>query len=300
LAFTDGKAVATGSTGELTARSAQHLANSAYHPYFTWANNSLASMERQMLNPLLGDRPVEMGVNDNTLPIILQRLSADERYQQQFKQLFPEEKSPIRLENVIKAISAFQRGLISANSKYDQYLLKKVALSDAEERGRALFFSDKAQCSQCHGGFNFTDQVISASDTQVKTPFHNTGLYNLDGKGAFPAGNTGIAELSNKPEDSGMFRAPSLRNVAVTAPYMHDGSINNLEGVLDFYAAHGRVIETGEFKGDGRKNPYKDPRVDKIDLNAQDKTDLIAFLQTLTDDEFLSNPRFSNPFEAKK
>lgn len=300
LAFTDGKAVATGSTGELTARSAQHLANSAYHPYFTWANNSLASMERQMLNPLLGERPVEMGVNDSTLPVILQRLSADERYQKQFKLIFPEEQSPIRLENIIKAISAFQRGLISANSKYDQYLLKKVVLTEAEERGRALFFSDKAQCSQCHGGFNFNDQVISASDTQVKTPFHNTGLYNLDGKGAFPAGNAGIAELSNRAEDMGMFRAPSLRNVAVTAPYMHDGSIKNLEEVLDFYAAHGRVIEAGEFKGDGRKNPYKDPRINKIELGARDKADLIAFLQTLTDDEFLTNPRFSNPFEAKK
>ena len=299
LAFTDGKAVATGSTGEHTLRSAQHLANSAYHPYFTWANYSLASMERQMLNPLLGENPVEMGVNDQTQPVILQRLRDDEKYVEQFRQVFPEEKEPINLNNVIKAISAFQRGLISANSKYDQYLQHKVALTVQEERGRVLFFSEKAQCSQCHGSFNFNDQVISANDVEVKTEFHNTGLYNLDGKGAFPDKNRGIAELSNRLEDMGMFRTPSLRNVAVTAPYMHDGSIDTLEQVLDFYAGHGRVIPAGENKGDGRKSPLKDKRVDNIKLTAQDKADVISFLKTLTDEEFLTNPRFSDPFKTQ-
>jgi cytochrome c peroxidase len=297
LAFTDGKAVSAGSTGELTARSAQGLANSAYHPYFTWANYSLASMERQMLNPLLGENPVEMGVNDATKPIILRRLQADTGYVEQFRQVFPQEEQPIHLINIIKAISAFQRGMISANSKYDRHLMKKVTLSDSEERGRTLFFSDKAQCSQCHGSFNFNDQVIAADGNEASTPFHNTGLYNLDGKGAFPDGNRGIMELSNKPQDMGMFRAPSLRNVGVTAPYMHDGSIATLEQVLDFYAAHGRVVKEGPFKGDGRKNPMKDKRIDKIQLSSQDKQDVIAFLNTLTDEEFLTNPRFSDPFK---
>lgn len=299
LAFTDGKAVATGSTGEHTLRSAQHLANSAYHPYFTWANYSLASMERQMLNPLLGENPVEMGVNDQTLPVILQRLRSDEKYVEQFRRIFPDEKEPISLNNVIKAISAFQRGLISANSKYDQHLQHKVALSESEERGRVLFFSDKAQCSQCHGSFNFNDQVITADSAEVSTLFHNTGLYNLDGKGAFPDKNRGIAELSNRLEDMGMFRAPSLRNVAVTAPYMHDGSIATLEQVLDFYAGHGRVITSGSNKGDGRKSPLKDKRIDRIKLSAQDRSDVIAFLKTLTDQEFLSNPRFADPFKSE-
>lgn len=299
LAFTDGKAVATGSTGAHTPRSAQHLANSAYHVYFTWANYSLASMERQMLNPLLGENPVEMGVNDQTLPVILQRLRSDEKYVEQFKQVFPDEKEPISLNNAIKAISAFQRGLISANSKYDRHLQRKVVLTEQEERGRVLFFSEKAQCSQCHGSFNFNDQVISAKDVDVKTEFHNTGLYNLDGKGAFPDANRGIAELSNRQEDMGMFRAPSLRNVAVTAPYMHDGSIATLEQVLDFYAGHGRVITSGPNKGDGRKSPLKDKRIDRIKLSAQDKSDVIAFLKTLTDEEFLTNPRFADPFKAQ-
>lgn len=298
LAFTDGKAVATGSTGEHTVRSSQGLANSAYHPYFTWANYSLASMERQMLNPLLGENPVEMGVNDQTKPAILERLQADANYARQFRQVFPGEADPVNLQNIIKAISCFQRGLISANSKYDQFVQHQATLSEQEERGRTLFFSDKAQCSQCHGSFNFNDQVISAGVTEVSTPFHNTGLYNLDGKGAFPENNRGIFELSGRPQDMGMFRAPSLRNVAVTAPYMHDGSIANLEQVLEFYAAHGRVIADGPFKGDGRKNPFKDARIDRIDLSVQDRADIIAFLKTLTDEQFLTNPRFSNPFEA--
>lgn len=299
LAFTDGKAVATGSTGEHTARSAQGLANSAYHPYFTWANFSLGSMESQMLNPLLGERPVEMGVNDTTLPLILQRLREDKGYVAQFGKIFPEEKDPVNLQNVIKAISAFQRGLISANSKYDQYLLQQAQLAESEECGRALFFSDKAQCSQCHGGFNFTDQVVAANSTEIKTDFHNTGLYNIDGKGAFPEGNRGIFELTFKPQDMGMFRAPSLRNVAVTAPYMHDGSIATLEQVLEFYAGHGRVIADGANKGDGRKNPYKDARIDKIDLTKAEQADIIAFLKTLTDETFLTNPRFADPFKQK-
>jgi cytochrome c peroxidase len=198
----------------------------------------------------------------------------------------------------VKAIATFQRGLMSANSKYDQFLQHKVMLSDSETRGRALFFSEKSQCSQCHGGFNFTDQVITAASENVPTPFHNTGLYNIDGKGGFPEGNRGIFELSNKPADMGAFRAPSLRNVAVTAPYMHDGSIQNLSQVLDFYAGHGRVMTQGEYQGDGRLNPFKDARINRIDLSAQDKADLIAFLNTLTDTDFLRNPRFSDPFGA--
>jgi cytochrome c peroxidase len=297
LAFTDGKAVARGSTGEHTLRGAQGLANSAYHPYYTWANFSLVTLESQMLNPLLGDNPVEMGVSDQTLPVILERLQSDAQYVQQFERVFPGERTPIRLENIIKSIAAFQRGLISANSKYDQYLQHTLTLSDSEERGRVLFFSEQAQCAQCHGSFNFNDQVMDAGSTEVKTPFHNTGLYNLDGKGAFPDNNRGIFELSGKPEDMGMFRAPSLRNVAVTAPYMHDGSIATLPEVVDFYAGHGRLISAGNKRGDGRKNPLKDHAVDLIRLDEKNKADLLAFLLTLTDQEFLSNPRYSDPFK---
>lgn len=296
LAFTDGKAVSMGATGAPTLRSAQTLVNSAYHPFFTWANYSLVTMERQMIVPLLGENPVEMGVNDATLPVLLQRFKADANYVKRFKTAFQGDEDPIRLENIVKAIAVFQRGMISANSPYDQYLLKKTALAGNEERGRALFFSDTAQCSKCHGSFNFNDQVISEGAQDVKTPFHNTGLYNLGGSGAYPEGNSGIAELSGLTQDIGMFRAASLRNIEVTAPYMHDGSITTLAQVLEFYAAGGRAIEAGPYQGDGRQHPHKDVRLNQIKLNKAEQADLIAFLKTLTDPEFLSNPRFSDPF----
>lgn len=299
LAFTDGKALPTGSTGEQTLRSSQGLANVAYHPYYTWANYSLVTIERQNLNPLQGENPVEMGMNDQTQAVILQRIADDENYQAAFRQVFAQDEQPVNLGNLVKALATFQRGMISANSKYDQALQQQATFTAQEERGRQLFFSEQAQCSQCHGSYNFNDQLRDVTSKEIKTPFHNTGLYNIDGKGGFPDGNRGIFELSGKPADMGMFRAPSLRNVEVTAPYMHDGSITNLEQVLDFYAAHGRLIKDGTHQGDGRKNPLKDSRIDKINLGAQDKADLIAFLKTLTDHAFLRNERFSDPFAKR-
>ena len=132
--------------------------------------------------------------------------------------------------------------------------------------------------------------VISVRN--ITTP----GLYNIDGKGGFPLPNRGIHELSGVASDMGRFRAPSLRNVAVTAPYMHDGSLATLEEVLDFYGGHGRVMGPGEAAGDGRRNPYISERIARIELEEQDKRDLIAFLKTLTDEGFLRNPRFGDPF----
>lgn len=296
LAFTDGKAVATGSTGMHTLRSAQTLVNAAYHATYTWANPALPSLERQMLVPLAGENPVEMGLNDNNIPVMLKRFADDAEYVKSFRIAFPDSAQPIVLQNIIKAIAVFQRGLISSNSKYDAWLMHKATLTENEERGRALFFAERAQCSQCHSGFNFSDQTFTVETQTFATPFHNTGLYNVDGQGGFPEGNRGLFETTNRAQDMGAFRAPSLRNVAVTAPYMHDGSIARLEQVLDFYAAHGRVIGEGANQGDGRKSPMKDARIDKIDLNAQDKADLLAFLNTLTDYELLTGERYANPF----
>ena len=147
-----------------------------------------------------------------------------------------------------------------------------------------------------HSGHNFNDQVVHASTRVLELPFHNTGLYNIGGTGNFPDGNQGLFEFTAKPEDRGRFRAPSLRNVEVTAPYMHDGSIGTLEEVLDFYAAGGRLITTGPNVGDGRLHPNKSDLISLINLNAQERADLVAFLKTLTDHEFLTNPALSDPF----
>lgn len=297
-AFTDGIAVSKGSTGEFTTRNSQPLVNVAYSPTLTWANPSLVLLERQMEVPIFGENPLEMGITDANKVAVLQRLADAPLYASKFAASYPGQSSPVTWGNVINAIAAFQRTLISGNSKYDQFNAGKVTLAAAEQRGKDLFFGNKAGCSQCHSGFNFNDQVVDANSTVISKPFHNIGLYNVGGTGAYPEPNRGVLELSGLFKDMGAFRAPSLRNVEVTAPYMHDGSIASLEEVLDVIAEGGRNITSGRYAGDGRLNPYKSKLVTPLALTSQDKTDLIAFLKTLTDREFLSNPQQSDPFKV--
>ena len=298
-AFTDGLGTAIGSTGMAHPRGAQGLANVAYHATLTWANPSLVTLEKQMEVPLFGDDPVEMGVNDHNRTEVLARLHAEPVYAAQFAAAFPEAAQPMGWGQVIQAIASFQRTLLSGHSRYDQYLQGKAQLTVPETRGMALFFGEKAECFHCHGSFNFNDQIVHAASRVVETPFHNTGLYNLGGTGAFPEHNRGVFELTALVKDMGAFRAPSLRNVEVTAPYMHDGSVATLEAVLDFYADGGRRIASGPYAGDGRLNPHKSELISLIDLNAQDKSDLVAFLKTLTDHDFLQNPRHSDPWPRR-
>ena len=297
-AFTDGFAVSRGSTGEFTVRNAQALGNVAYSPTLTWANPSLLTLERQMEVPLFGENPVEMGINDGNKAAVLKGLADAALYPPKFAAAFPAQADPFTWGNVIKAIAAFERSLISGNSKYDQASAGKVLFTAEEQRGKDLFFGDKGGCTQCHKGFNFNDQVVDADTQVIPKPFHNIGLYNVGGTGAYPEPNRGVMELSGLYQDMGAFRAPSLRNVAVTAPYMHDGSIATLEEVIDVIAAGGRNVTTGVNAGDGRLNPYKSKLVVALPLSAQDKTDLIAFLKTLTDHEFLGNPLQSDPFKS--
>lgn len=295
-AFTDGLPVAIGSTGEAHPRNSQGLANVVYNATLTWANPSLVTLEKQMETPLFGEDPVEMGVNDANSATVLARLSGDADYPARFAAAFPGDPAPIQWPNIIAAISAFQRTLISGNSRYDRFLRGELQLAPSEERGRLLFFGEKAECFHCHGSFNFNDQVVHAGSRVVETPFHNTGLFNIDGNGGFPYPNRGVFELTGRPADMGAFRAPSLRNVEVTAPYMHDGTMATLEEVLDFYAAGGRVIQRGPHAGDGRMNPFKSDLIAQIQLDEAEKADIIAFLKTLTDHDFLANPAFSDPF----
>ena len=298
-AFTDGLGTAIGSTGMAHPRGAQGLANVAYHATLTWANPSLVTLEKQMEVPLFGDDPVEMGVNDHNRAEVLARLHAEPVYAAKFAAAFPEAAQPMGWGQVIQAIASFQRTLLSGHSRYDQYLQGKAQLTVPETRGMALFFGEKAECFHCHGSFNFNDQIVHAASRVVETPFHNTGLYNLGGTGAFPEHNRGVFELTALVKDMGAFRAPSLRNVEVTAPYMHDGSVATLEAVLDFYADGGRRIASGPYAGDGRLNPHKSELISLIDLNAQDKSDLVAFLKTLTDHDFLQNTRHSDPWPRR-
>jgi cytochrome c peroxidase len=172
----------------------------------------------------------------------------------------------------------------------------EAALSASALRGQDLFFSEELECFHCHGGFNFSDSVATETTNIIEVMFHNTGLYNLGGTGDYPPENTGLHALTGVPTDMGRFRAPSLRNIAKTAPYMHDGSIATLDEVLDHYAAGGRTIEEGPFAGVGADNPYKSEFVTGFSLTPDERADLLAFLESLTDETFLTDPRFASPF----
>ncbi|MBB6576984.1 cytochrome c peroxidase [Comamonas odontotermitis] len=299
-AFTDNRALARGSTGEIHPRNAQPLANVAYHSTLNWADPAATTLEQQLLAPLFNVHPVELGVNDGNRDEVLARLRRDPDYPPRFAAAFAGLPEPLSWDHVAKAIAAFERTLISADSRYDRHLAGQVTLTDTETRGMRLFFGDQALCSRCHGSPNFNDQFRTATTTDAPAVFHNTGLFNIGGTGAYPEPNRGVYELTRKITDMGRFRAASLRNIELTAPYMHDGSIGTLEAVLDFYADGGRNVGNGLYAGDGRLNPYKDPLISQIRLQAQDKSDLVAFLKTLTDYTFISNPQFSDPFAANK
>ena len=297
LAFTDGRARAEGTTGELHPRSSMSLANVGYSPVLTWANPTLSALEEQAKVPMFGTEPIELGLKGHEGEF-LSRIAGDPVYQKLFPQAFPGGNTLYTVDNVTKAIAAFERTIISVNSPYDRYRYggDPTAISDAAKRGEILFFSgEKAGCFQCHGSWNFNGALQYDGGPAVHVVFENTGLYNIRGEFSYPAPNTGLYEYTNRSEDIGKFRAPTLRNVAVTAPYMHDGSIATLSEVIDHYAAGGRTITSGAYAGVGRDNSNKALNVRGFKLTDSEKNDLIAFLESLTDTEFLKNPRLSNP-----
>lgn len=297
-AFTDGRGTALGSTNEAHPRGSMSLANVGYAASLTWANPLVTALEKQALVPMFGETPVELGLAGRE-DEMLGRLKAEPLYQELFPRAFPEKQEPIDLDAVTKAIAAFERTMISGNSPYDRYLAgETAALSESAIRGKALFFSEQLECFHCHGGFSMADSVTHEGKAIDELTFHNTGLYNIDGKGGYPAPNRGVLEITNNPADMGRFKAPTLRNIAVTAPYMHDGSIATLSEAIDHYAAGGRTVASGPLAGDGSKNPYKSEFLTGFLLSDQEKLDLIAFLESLTDQDFLTRPELADPWPA--
>lgn len=296
LAFTDAQRVSQGITGESTPRSSMSLANVAYSSTLTWANPLLGRLENQAMIPMFGEDPVELGLAGKESEL-LAKLRAEPRYRSMFAAAFPGDSEPFTVEHVVQALAAFERTLISADSAYDRFLAgDDDAMSESALRGMELFFSERLECFHCHGGFNFSDAVDHEGLPVPESAFHNTGLYNLDGNGAYPDGNTGVREISEDDADMGRFKAPTLRNIAVTAPYMHDGSIDDLDGVLRHYAMGGRALDKGPYAGEGFASPLKSQFVPGFVIDDRERLDLLAFLDSLTDAEFLSNPRFSDPW----
>ncbi len=301
-AFTDNLQVGVGSTGELHPRNSMSLTNVAYGSTLSWANPILLSLEQQALVPMFGEQPVELGLA-GLEDVLLERLEADSRYRRLFHEAFPADVEPIIVGNIVKAIATFDRTLISGNSALDRYALglDDNAISESARRGINLFFGEKFECFHCHGGFNRSDHVMSANSPFIEAPFHNDQLYNIDGDGAYPPNNTGIFEFTRDPNDMGRFKAPTLRNIELTAPYMHDGSIATLEEVLEHYAAGGRVIEEGPYAGDGSEVPerLKSGFIRGFEMSTREQEDMLALLRSMTDLEFTTNPRFSDPFPGR-
>ena len=315
--FSVPEATHEGADGERTPRNAPSLANIAYASYLTWSNLTTLNLEHQMLNPLFGDNPIELGVgfiegsSDHYNPQRLITLTEEHaKYRHLFARAFPEQDQPITWENVIKAIACFQRALISFRSPWDHWLNgDPSALSEAQERGRQLFFSSRLGCGTCHSG----PLLSLAFPTDQSTPdrrdvFRNTGLYYLsrgelaylDGsRSTYPPPNQGIGEFSQRVADDGKHRIPSLRNITLTAPYMHDGSVTTLDEVIDHYARGGRMINAGPLRGDGRDNPYKDPLIMGFILSDVERADLKAFFEALTDDHFTRDTQLSAPPQIK-
>lgn len=296
-AFADGLPVGVGSTGEAHPRNSSGLTNVAYNATLTWANPLLTDLETQILIPIFGEHPIELGVTGKE-DEILERFNSDALYETLFAEAFPDQAAPVSWDNIVYALATFSRTLISGDSPFDQFVYggDSTALDEAQHRGMRLFFSERLECHHCHGGFNFSESSLHANSVFDAEFFHNTGLYNLDGSGAFPSDNQGVFEVTGNPEDMGRFRPPTLRNIEVSAPYMHDGSLETLEEVIQFYEAGGREIVDGPLAGDGRTSPLKSGLVAGFTLTDDERSDLIAFLNSLTDETFLTDPALSDPF----
>jgi cytochrome c peroxidase len=283
LAFTDGRPRAQGATGEIVRRGAMTLTNVAYNIAFTWASGNVRSLEAQMRQPLFSEHPLEMGLQGEGASAV-KIVSADSRYPAEFAAAFPGDPNPLTMDHIIKAIASFERTLISGRSPFDRYIYDddRTAISEQAIRGMALFYSERLGCAQCHSGINFSGPMTYLDHRKENALFANNGLYN-GRRGAYPRDDQGLIEVTHRAEDMGKFRVPTLRNVALTAPYMHDGSLPTLDAVLDHYA-----------RG-GQHNPRQDARVRALPLSQSERSDLLAFLGSLTDRDFIENPAFSEP-----
>ena len=220
------------------------LTNAGYNASYTWDDTRVRSLEQQALVPMFNTHPIELGVSGHEREIVA-RFRDEE-----FRDAFPGVRKPVSIRNIANALAAFERALISGRAPYDRLVYEGAenALSTSQWRGMRLFFSKRAGCSECHQGFNFSGESRYAGHSKTKPVLVRNGV------------------------TEGAFRVPTLRNVELTAPYMHDGGIATLDDVIEKYVV-------------ARKLP----------LDADDRADLADFLRSLTDLEFVNDPRFAAP-----
>jgi cytochrome c peroxidase len=248
------------------------LVNVAYSPAFTWADPRVRSLEAQMRLPMFNCRPIELGLSGHERDVEA-ALAADAEYAAAFHTAFPDSDPAVSLDNVIKAIATFERTLIFGRAPFDRYVFDDdtSALTLAAKRGMTLFYSERLGCARCHFGLTFSGPIVYADRPRAQ-PL-------LASNGSFPArkdddeADWGLFAVTHRTEDRGRFRVPSLRNIALTAPYMHDGRYQTLGDVLDHYARMGRDVK-------------RIKRLARFQLSDSERSDLIAFLQSLTDPAF--------------
>ena len=254
--FADPVAFSPGVEGRPGTRNASSLTNVAYQPWYL-REGSLTTLEMQVAVPIQEHNEFAHNIVD-----IAAQLNAISEYVEMSQAAYERDPDPFV---ITRAISTFERTLISGNSPYDRWEYQNCdqALTDEQQRGRELFFSERTQCFQCHGGFNFTTY-----------DFENNGLYA-------EYADIGRMRQTSDSADLALFKIPTLRNIEVTGPYMHDGSLATLEAVVEHYNSGGAGhIHQSDF-------------VQPLGLNDTEKASLVAFLKALTDEEFLTNPFFS-------
>lgn len=247
--FTDGNATHPGVHGDAGRRNVQTLANVGTFASMTWGDPRVTKLEDQALIPIAGKTPVEMGFGGQE-KVLEDRIGGRACYRKLFAAAFPDNGGEVSMATITKALAAFQRTMVSRDAPYD----RKIAGGPEATRGERLFFG-KARCASCHAAPDFTDAAGPNAFHRIDLPF---------------SGDQGLGEITGKAADNGKFRTPSLRNVAISAPYLHDGSARTLAGAIRRHR-------------------------DAVTLKDGEVEDLVAFLRTLTDDRFVGDPRFSLP-----
>lgn len=264
LSFGDSRRFSLGTDGVSEGtRNAPALFNLVWTRDLFWDGRE-EGLENQARRPVAN--PIEMNLPWNE---VVSRLQAHAQYPALFERVFGDPE--ITEDRVVKAIAQFERTLISADSKYDRFLRGEAVLTDQETRGERVFFTEQGDCFHCHGNILFTT-----------TRFHDIGL-------DLAPSDSGLAKVTGLPTDVGKFKVPSLRNIEFTAPYMHDGRFQTLREVIDHYDLH--VQDSPNLDPLILARKQRSPLLDE-----GEKTDLEAFLKTLSDPSYLTNPDFQDPF----
>lgn len=257
-AFTDGLPISIGVEGRLGLRNVPTISNIGYTDRM-FMDGGVTTLELQAQSPIFAHEEM-----DFTIAEFLDRIDGDETYIRMFDEAY---NQPPGAFGISRSIAAFERTLISGHSRFDAYEYEGDldALSESEKRGRNLFFSNELSCGECHVPPLFTN-----------FEYENIGLYI----NYVDSGRARITEIS---ADNGKFKVPNLRNVALTAPYMHNGSLATLQEVVE------------HFNNGGMNHANQSDLVRPLGLTEQEKADLVAFLGSLTDEAFISAPAFSDP-----